>query len=761
MALNPIDKYYSFLYEHPEYKLSPQNIVLSVMVKEGKITLKEADELKGKVLFQYEFKNNAEDVKEIFGLNLTPKSERPAPYKTSGIRSEYKTHPYTSLVEVNDKGEIDINQFSLASIKAKYRSSEYFVEITQEEVQDSDKGIMQPKKIMVKNKKTNMPVVEYSLYETGLMNSIQVQTYNSDGSFNEFVNINAKKEMGILSNSKINGYYIKSHCKYNRDGSYNWTTFDFETGKIKEKAYYEKDRFSPYPKEISRTYYSNDKPYKTVKGEEVNQVLVKDLIKVLKRTSPAEQIRNPEIIFDVISRINENNVYEILLNYKKQTGVDLFDSIYEISDKISIAGTFGVKNADLEARLLFSKKTLDHVLSMMSKDIYRFGEEKRCEIEYLAQKMFDDINGLGSGNFNPYYINQFNIEGILLRYRELASEKHERYASNPLIPDKITKKFAPDESLLQAIMGETSLSKEQRIQYVMHIVENSSLISDEKAINEIISIGTSFILDNIDKNKYIDDIKTDMKLHEGNPKMLLVDLKRLFARNNCVEDRKVSKPNGKIDVNFRQGNTGDCWLVSGIVSCSYKPKGKEALESLLEVDEKTGDVTVTLRGVNKKYKLTFEEIQNANHLAAGDGDVRAIEIAFDKYMKEIAYSEEYANIDIQGNHEAYAYEVLFGNSVRVDEYKSTMAKDINKPNRIYSCGFSSMMIEDYNLLIGAFTNSKGEKVNAITEHAYAVIKTDSKYVYLVNPHDSSDVLKCTHETMERLHPSLGYVEFTA
>ena len=89
---------------------------------------------------------------------------------------------------------------------------------------------------------------------------------------------------------------------------------------------------------------------------------------------------------------------------------------------------------------------------------------------------------------------------------------------------------------------------------------------------------------------------------------------------------------GCIDT-FKQGNTGDCYLLAGIESLSNTEEGKQIIKESIKRPF-WGGVSVTLKGVNKTYYFSAQELLEAKQLSKGDDDVLAIELAFKKYREE-------------------------------------------------------------------------------------------------------------------------------
>ena len=104
--------------------------------------------------------------------------------------------------------------------------------------------------------------------------------------------------------------------------------------------------------------------------------------------------------------------------------------------------------------------------------------------------------------------------------------------------------------------------------------------------------------------------------------------------------------NGKIDEAVFQGNSGDCWLISGILSLSYTPEGKNLIQDAISINP-DGSYNVTFSGVDKTYKITKEELEAANknsflngigfsdsEYSTGDDDMLLIELAMEKLVYE-------------------------------------------------------------------------------------------------------------------------------
>ena len=220
------------------------------------------------------------------------------------------------------------------------------------------------------------------------------------------------------------------------------------------------------------------------------------------------------------------------------------------------------------------------------------------------------------------------------------------------------------------------------------------------------------------------------------------DLRALFDRHRQTRRgksyNKLIPANGKIDATFNQGHVQDCWLLSAIKSLSIHPKGLEMLNDLISLDDKE-NVTVQLKGVKRIYTISKEELEGANEFAQGDLDIRAIELAVNKYLHEIGdhggniYNDaritKYYDI-YDGNYASVPYRILFDKPVANE----------TRPNeetieQIKSGEYSTVVISTNNYQIQEYY---------VKHHIYAVIGADDEFVYLSDPYSPDIKCSITH-----------------
>jgi len=196
--------------------------------------------------------------------------------------------------------------------------------------------------------------------------------------------------------------------------------------------------------------------------------------------------------------------------------------------------------------------------------------------------------------------------------------------------------------------------------------------------------------------------------------------------NNIVNNIGSSNANGKIDRDFKQGKGGDCWLLAGIESAAQNPRALAKLNNQIKVD-KNGNVTVNLKGVHRTYTITKEELKKAGKLSKGDLDVRAIELAIQKYYKEQGRT-------IYGGTVFDFYKIMFG-TPKYEKAKSISNRTLNElrsGKRIGIAGCVKTNIKAHD--------KYGNEVPIVNDHMYAIKSVGNDTIELVNPWDTSKTI---------------------
>ncbi len=229
-----------------------------------------------------------------------------------------------------------------------------------------------------------------------------------------------------------------------------------------------------------------------------------------------------------------------------------------------------------------------------------------------------------------------------------------------------------------------------------------------------------------------------------NIKRLEADFKKIINRSDTLKTEIPARPNGKIDQSFKQGQTGDCWLLAGIKSLSMTPEGKKILDNAVKVDQ-NGNAVVTLKGVGKKYTVTARDLKCSNELSTGDTDVRALEIAMDRYFRETVPD---GSADIDGNTVGKALKLL-GDPNKTQELAGARGVYAGV-NYLYQSGMKNKaavtgMSGNINPNDIVAHNEKGEKVKMYNAHAYSIKSVSANSITLINPHDTSHTITMSME----------------
>lgn len=112
---------------------------------------------------------------------------------------------------------------------------------------------------------------------------------------------------------------------------------------------------------------------------------------------------------------------------------------------------------------------------------------------------------------------------------------------------------------------------------------------------------------------------------------------------NPVSASNDSKVNGEFDEDIVQGtNTGDCWLIAGLLSLSSTSEGRQIIKDSI-TENSDGSVKVTFKGIKRTYTISAAEIQQydtdsniTDPYSNGDNDMLVFEIATDKLLKDIS-----------------------------------------------------------------------------------------------------------------------------
>ena len=610
------------------------------------------------------------------------------------LQAEYPPLPY------NANGDVDFNQFTAEKLKSKFPPSEYIININNDGgeyihvTRKSDGKLIFSSVNTILNSGEKLQMLSFE------NNGVLTQLNYEDGNFSRRLTYDTNGDEYLFNTIEEFDKYGEVIRKesWNKDNT-QFVEQNFSNGILCREITYSNNKEKNIYDIINDKNFLSDKLINEIK-KRVD--VCKSGIGFLPKTDELEKY--------ILNGIAPHTVFDVLNNYSEKTGRDLIQDI--IDDKMEL---------DYEKQ----KKLLTHITSTYKNSI---------QATYTRDTYFE-------GTCIGYEL-QFALKN---NDREMLKETLNN-VNKDNVEFVLSKIFNKNNNLTY-----TDLS-DKLYQQLVHILGNDA--------EAYISKFSDAMIQHINENGgYSQDIANDLKANKDCLNKVGVDFTRLLNRCEAGQSSTITgRPDGRIDINnIQQKGTGDCWLIASILSSTNKnQKGLDYINNMLTVDNK-GNVTVNLKGVDKTYIISAEEIEKSNHLASGDPDMRAIEIAVDKYMKEYSYemaedgSQDYSRADINGDYESFAYNILFGNGY-LNRTPDITKEDYNNENLVYSLSFGN----DPNVKATVFGGEKQSEVDLIGRHAYAIKKSDNRYIYLINPHNSAETLKVERESLKTKNPRVYF-----
>ncbi len=673
---------------------------LSQMVQDGVITRAQYDEIiNGTVFISTNTSTSAptESTSQLMGAYFTlinptaqvQQAETAQPLQAqltqqsaelqSPQTPQKRFHPMFKDLLLTPDGKVDTDQFSLEAIKAKYNSDKYIIEesIISEHVTE----------ITVKNKITGKPV-EILKIDTYAYNQYEKILYDNSGNVSE-----------MLTFWKDN---ISSYTTYSSQT--DSITYVYNLGDVNDIDYIQ----SCNEDSITTTYYSEGKiSSREIKDVDFDTIVKKEIYNNGKLACEFDQDGNVTknyITADIINCFDEEHALKDLDEFNDII-MDINDSelMKVVVDSFEQAMHFDIRviiNYFVHIDNELKEKYLGHIDNILNKE--KLGPSDG----YFDAWKINNAQSEDEFTEKILNLNSYNLSNILMKFGVYATEE------NPFLKIKFN-------TLMEEIDERVS-DEETRLKLYNNIIEN--LFEESKT-----------------RGTYSDDIRADVESHPNDFKKLTIDIIRLINRNNSkshYENYDYIESNGKIDKIFKQGGIGDCWLLASIIA--IKDKDPKFFEKCM-TQNSDGSITVKFPLVEKSYNVTQEQIKQMHHLAKGDADVRVIEIAVDNYLKELAYEKGpdkyYDNTDINGGTFSETFNKFFtkGKSLENPDIEKI---DFNNKNKVYSLAIKG---ED-NLTITAYDENDNQ-VKLHTHHAYALVGSDREFLFLINPHDSSQTIR--------------------
>lgn len=388
---------------------------------------------------------------------------------------------------------------------------------------------------------------------------------------------------------------------------------------------------------------------------------------------------------------------------------------------------------------------IDDILNNVSTRILNMGNG--LQRKEITEKPSDDYKKLT--------VIQPNGDKTLTEYKNLSDGLQSVTTTNPDLTQKVEYKgvlyISPNSKARYMRMETINDYIEGKWQYnlddkVISLIKNSQMDEESKKIyiagivdriiekaNVLADYSTKELDEELDR--FLDDEISDVTNIQSLYKQTAEALK-------IVEESDL---NGLIDKDFEQGGVGDCYLLAVIKSLSMHPYTEAIINDCVKID-KDGNARVTLKGVNKTFTVTKAELESDNY-SNGDPDVKAIEIAVEKYLKKYGDPFDRSDKTLDSGNERSAYFILTGKTAYY--YKGVISDKllakINKNNTLACVAITNSNRSSIKLS----SNTRDGEIVLETGHSYTFAGSDENYVYLINPWDTSTKIQLTRTEFKK------------
>jgi len=441
----------------------------------------------------------------------------------------------------------------------------------------------------------------------------------------------------------INQYaeFIKSDLKkrYNYSDSYLDNIINVATENIFKTSSSTLDRFGGYTNSL-------------IKDKETEKFNLQDILKQFK-TNITNILKEPNLIFN--TGIRAENLFAGSISPFRTQRLESFSK----SDDIQLQLLSKLFTSVIDAKG-FNEEEANAFIELVFLDCGA-NRDNSFQILSLTMEDFIKLDKNGDGNWFDELSNIINK--VAARYSHM--EQSEIDSAETIDAEQFIREFGSN--------GSTDTTMVDKI--VMQL--NEMTLSDDPAMRKLAQIlnkafekyNCQYADEKKDLVKWFLNITAKKCGHEDTRYYLTkedietLNVQDIFSNFEEILDSHelyyayMVNSDGELG-DFKQGSTGDCWLIAALIELKNSLYGREIIREAIKHND-DGSVTVTFKGVNVSYTLSPEEIIEADQgpaYSGGDNDVLILELATEKLRRDIAsgkvkVSEEYSYTTPKGeNH---------------------------------------------------------------------------------------------------------------
>lgn len=316
------------------------------------------------------------------------------------------------------------------------------------------------------------------------------------------------------------------------------------------------------------------------------------------------------------------------------------------------------------------------------------------------------------------------------------------------IDNKTEQYVYKDGSVTQIIKDDAGNIQEKNTFQVkgLELHQTKTDYTEKKRVETITDSDGRVRYESVDKSGRVNDVTTTRTFDdEGRIKTVKKETAGKFITDDYDYDKNTKTTTTTLKYtsdgvigDTKQQSIGNCWVLAGTNGLKDIPKGAQAIKDAIRQHE-DGSVTVMLKGVNRSYTFTPEEIgahdyvRHDKEYSKGDIDMNLIEMAVTKYRQELVSKGKSTASADDPTKSGYTEDTIFyltgkktkcASVLEITKNKYLKNKEKNPDRYVLTVDFKN-----------ADSTIPGGKI--LTQHAYHIKRVTNDTVYVVNPHDSS------------------------